>query len=268
MELEYAILPRLGLTKCFVSLPSDLRESSGQVFKLDTLEVVYRIMHTTRSASGNTISSSISINSNGKHNAQESNDNLGLRTWKASIVVPLTSVELVLHRIWNQRHLWDPELFKAEIIQELDDSVQFYRVVLTANAPQPSREWRLLRGKWMHLEASPTAISFGAVVSESFQFGEAATQLADLYPDHPQALMPTSHVFHEHFYVETLPKQPSDVRISLISKCDLRGFGLEYYRKQWGFAVMRRLLNLAQSLHMQQYHALDSELHFGHRVFH
>ena len=51
----------------------------------------------------------------------------------------------ILNRILNERELWDDNLIKSQVLQQVDDNTQIYQSVVREMSPHPSRDYCVLR---------------------------------------------------------------------------------------------------------------------------
>lgn len=75
-----------------------------------------------------------------------------LRRWRVSVEVPATPGE-VLHRLLRERPRWLADLQQEKVLESLDPRTDLYQYCRHNMAPQPSRDYVVLRSERVPLKS-------------------------------------------------------------------------------------------------------------------
>jgi hypothetical protein len=70
-----------------------------------------------------------------------------LKLWKCCTLVKTQNLTLekILSRIKNERHLWDDDFVEGKVTEVLDDNTELFKSVISFMPPHPSREFFEIR---------------------------------------------------------------------------------------------------------------------------
>ncbi|XP_067950130.1 rho GTPase-activating protein 7-like isoform X3 [Watersipora subatra] len=157
------------------------------------------------------------------------NDSNPLRLWKCCIELE-ADPQVILQRVLNERQKWDEDLLKWRTVEKLDSELDVFQYVMTSMAPQPSREYLVLR-TWK----SDLPKGACAVVTHSI--------------DHPASSLGggiRGMVLASHYLIE--PTDGSRCKLTHISRIDSRGRQPKWYNRSYGVLAANNLIKIKESL--------------------
>uniref|UniRef100_A0A4X2KAY5 StAR related lipid transfer domain containing 8 n=2 Tax=Vombatus ursinus TaxID=29139 RepID=A0A4X2KAY5_VOMUR len=151
-----------------------------------------------------------------------------LRLWKVTTEVAAPPVA-VLHRVLRERAMWDEDLLRAHVLESLAPGVDVYHYVTDSMAPQPSRDFVVLR-MWR----SDLPRGGCLLVSQSLEPEEPVPESG------VRAMLLTSQYLIE-------PYGPGHSRLIHICRADLRGHSPDWYNKVFGHLCAMEVARIRDS---------------------
>ncbi|NXG41737.1 RHG07 protein, partial [Psilopogon haemacephalus] len=154
-----------------------------------------------------------------------------LRLWKTCIEIPAPPEE-VLNRLLREQHLWDEDLIDSKVIEPLDSQTDIYQYVQHSMAPQPARDFVVLR-TWRT------------------NFPKGACVLLATSVDHERAAAAgvRANVLLSRYLIE--PCGPAKSKLTYICRIDLRGHMPEWYTKAFGHLCASEVVKIRDSFSHQ-----------------
>ncbi|XP_001376551.3 stAR-related lipid transfer protein 8 isoform X2 [Monodelphis domestica] len=151
-----------------------------------------------------------------------------LRLWKVTTEVAAPPMA-VLHRVLRERAMWDEDLLRAHVLESLGPGVDVYHYVTDSMAPQPSRDFVVLR-MWR----SDLPRGGCLLVSQSLEPEEPVPESG------VRAVLLTSQYLIE-------PYGPGHSRLIHICRADLRGHSPDWYNKVFGHLCAMEVARIRDS---------------------
>ncbi|XP_033101300.1 rho GTPase-activating protein 7-like isoform X2 [Anneissia japonica] len=151
-----------------------------------------------------------------------------LRLWKCSVEVEAPPLEL-LHRILNERYLWDEDLLKWRVVEKLNKQTEVYQYVVNSMAPHPTRDYCILRSWRMDLP-------------------KGACVLVSTSVDHPDAPLIggiRGTVLASRFLID--PCGSGKSKITYMCRVDTKGRTVEWYNKSFGHILATMVSRIRDS---------------------
>ncbi|XP_064005401.1 rho GTPase-activating protein 7 isoform X2 [Pogoniulus pusillus] len=154
-----------------------------------------------------------------------------LRLWKASIEIPALP-EDVLNRLLKEQHLWDEDLIDSKVIEPLDSQTDIYQYVQHSMAPQPARDFVVLR-TWRT------------------NFPKGACVLLATSVDHERAPVAgvRANVLLSRYLIE--PCGSGKSKLTYMCRIDLRGHMPDWYTKAFGHLCASEVVKIRDSFSHQ-----------------
>ncbi|XP_071951332.1 rho GTPase-activating protein 7-like isoform X2 [Antedon mediterranea] len=151
-----------------------------------------------------------------------------LRLWKCSLEVEAPPLEL-LHRIINERYLWDEDLLKWRVVEKLNNQTEVYQYVVNSMAPHPTRDYCVLRS-WR------TDLPKGACVLVSTSIN---------HPDAPLIGGIRGTILASRFLID--PCGSGKSKITYMCRVDTKGRTVEWYNKSFGHILATMVSRIRDS---------------------
>jgi hypothetical protein len=163
------------------------------------------------------------------------------RVWRCHADISGVKPADILARLLHERHLWDDHVTKWRVAKQLDEQTDVFHYVTSSDVTRPAVDFCELRSWRTELLGGQCAV----LVSFSVQ--------------HPQ-VKPLNdcirgQIFGSHFFIE--PRGDNECRLTHISRADVRGHGVEWYRKFYGHVCAYRLARICESLRRSTAHARE-----------
>ncbi|XP_053921255.1 rho GTPase-activating protein 7 isoform X1 [Cuculus canorus] len=154
-----------------------------------------------------------------------------LRLWKTTIEIPATP-EDVLNRLLKEQHLWDEDLIDSKVIEPLDSQTDIYQYVQNSMAPQPARDFVVLR-TWRT------------------NFPKGACVLLATSVDHDRASVAgvRVNVLLSRYLIE--PCGSGKSKLTYMCRIDLRGHMPDWYTKSFGHLCASEVVKIRDSFSHQ-----------------
>ncbi|KAJ8949155.1 hypothetical protein NQ318_012903 [Aromia moschata] len=160
-------------------------------------------------------------------------DGLPLKLWKVSADIEAPPSE-VLHRILRERHIWDPDLYSAKILAQLDKKAEVFLYVRRNISPLPHKEYCILRTWKTDLPKDACLIV------------ETSVEYPDVVP------VPNSArgiILASRYLIE--PCGSGKSRLLHLSRVDTVGRTPEWYQKNFGYLCALFLANIQNSFYQK-----------------
>ncbi|XP_042728070.1 rho GTPase-activating protein 7 isoform X1 [Lagopus leucura] len=150
-----------------------------------------------------------------------------LRLWKTTIEIAATPEE-VLNRLLKEQHLWDEDLIDSKVIEPLDSQTDIYQYVQNSMAPQPARDFVILR-TWRT------------------NFPKGACVLLATSVDHDRAPVVgvRVNVLLSRYLIE--PCGSGKSKLTYMCRIDLRGHVPDWYTKCFGHLCASEVVKIRDS---------------------
>ncbi|XP_054239248.1 rho GTPase-activating protein 7 isoform X1 [Indicator indicator] len=154
-----------------------------------------------------------------------------LRLWKSTIEIPAPP-EDVLNRLLKEQHLWDEDLIDSKVIEPLDSQTDIYQYVQNSMAPQPARDFVVLR-TWRT------------------NFPKGACVLLATSVDHERAAVAgvRANVLLLRYLIE--PCGSGKSKLTYMCRIDLRGHTPDWYTKSFGHLCASEVVKIRDSFSHQ-----------------
>ncbi|XP_010218866.1 PREDICTED: rho GTPase-activating protein 7 isoform X1 [Tinamus guttatus] len=159
-----------------------------------------------------------------------------LRLWKTTIEIPATPEE-VLNRVLKEQHLWDEDLIDSKVIETLDSQTDIYQYVQNSMAPQPARDFVVLR-TWR----------------TNFPKGACVLLATSVDYDHAPVAGVRVNVLLSRYLIE--PCGSGKSKLTYMCRIDLRGHMPDWYTKSFGHLCASEVVKIRDSFSHQ---SLDSK---------
>lgn len=161
-----------------------------------------------------------------------------LKLWKCCTLVKHhnITVEKILNRIKNERHLWDDDFKEGKVVEVLDGKTDLYRYVITFMPPHPSRDFFEIRHESFQQYDNPSVV----LTSTSVQQKPGNKLVGDIRAN----MLISKYLIEKLIATDTT----TTFKITHYIKLDYKGFTLEFYNRTFGYMMARLLHKLKQSL--------------------
>ncbi|XP_056911058.1 stAR-related lipid transfer protein 13-like isoform X4 [Takifugu flavidus] len=163
-----------------------------------------------------------------------------LRRWRVSVEVPATPSE-VLHRLLRERPLWLADLQQEKVLESLDQRTDLYQYSRHNMAPQPSREYVVLRSWRTELCKGSCALVCTSVDHDESQRTGAVRGV----------------VLESQYLLE--PCGTARTRLTHVSRVDLRGRSPEWYNKAFGHLCANEAQTIRSSFHLLNQTSIETK---------
>ncbi|XP_067993847.1 rho GTPase-activating protein 7 isoform X2 [Melanerpes formicivorus] len=154
-----------------------------------------------------------------------------LRLWKTTVEIPALP-EDVLNRLLKEQHLWDEDLIDSKVIEPLDSQTDIYQYVQNSMAPQPARDFVVLR-TWRT------------------NFPKGACVLLATSVEHERAAVAgvRANVLLSRYLIE--PCGSGKSKLTYMCRIDLRGHMPDWYTKSFGHLCASEVVKIRDSFSHQ-----------------
>ncbi|KJE89035.1 hypothetical protein CAOG_00594 [Capsaspora owczarzaki ATCC 30864] len=156
-----------------------------------------------------------------------------LQTWCGQAIAN-TSPERALERLVHQRYLWDPEVEKEHLVEEISKEMDVFHYTRRGRGPIRPRDYILLRS-WKNFGNGKCVLVCVSIRHPSV-------------PEVPGVVRAT--VYQHSFYIEKNDAATS--KITYISRVDLKGRTPNWYNRAYGVHDVMVLTDIRKVLDMQQ----------------
>ncbi|XP_062431609.1 rho GTPase-activating protein 7 isoform X2 [Rhea pennata] len=156
-----------------------------------------------------------------------------LRLWKTTIEIPATPEE-VLNRLLKEQHLWDEDLIDSKVIETLDSQTDIYQYIQNSMAPQPARDFVVLR-TWR----------------TNFPKGACVLLATSVDYDHAPVAGVRVNVLLSRYLIE--PCGSGKSKLTYMCRIDLRGHMPDWYTKSFGHLCASEVVKIRDSFSHQSH---------------